>query len=110
MLFGETAFGEGVAPEVLQAFRFEGDPLRGGDIVVYHDALRTAREKTLEDFVSVDDDWLDQPRTFAGHPANRHFYWLHLLQDEARHTGQIVLMRKYLLPNPNPDFAAYQFP
>jgi hypothetical protein len=56
-----------------------------------------------------DGSWLRETRTFAGRPANMHYYWLHYLQDEARHTGQIILLRKHLIPGADPEFDPYVF-
>lgn len=89
------------------AFRFERDPLRGESIDAYVAHLADVRGTTMALFSSRSDRWLDEPRTFAGHPSNNHYYWLHLLMDEARHTGQIILARKYLLPEADADFDPY---
>jgi uncharacterized damage-inducible protein DinB len=90
-----------------QAFRFERDPLAGESIERYWDHLAAVREDTAALFAARDDAWLDEPRTFAGRPSNTHYYWLHLLMDEARHVGQIIVLRKYLLPEAAPEFDPY---
>lgn len=107
MLFDGARFGEGVDPELMAAFRFESDPLLGADVDAYHARLAAVRETTRTRLAEVDDAWLDTPRTFFGLPSNHHYYWLHYLQDEARHTGQIILIRKHLLPGADPEFEPY---
>jgi hypothetical protein len=56
-----------------------------------------------------DDASLEKSRTFSGHPANIHYFWFHYLQDEVRHTGQISLIRKHLLPSSDASFDPYNF-
>lgn len=93
--------------ELGRAFRYEADPLAGGDIDAYRAQLAAARERTRTVFAAKDDAWLDGERSFFGAPSNNHYYWTHLLMDEARHTGQVILIRKYLLPNPDAEFKPY---
>ena len=90
------------------AFEFK-DSLtpRGRDLESYLRCLRETRERTLAGMRSRTDDWLKEPRTFGGRPANAYYYWLHYLQDEARHTGQIILVRKYLVEDADPEFDPY---
>lgn len=101
-----TGFTEEDAPHE-EAFRFRGDPLAGRPLDAYVDHLAAVRRDTLALFAERTDAWLDEDRTFAGHPSNTHYYWLHLLMDEARHTGQIILLRKYLLPGADASFDPY---
>jgi uncharacterized damage-inducible protein DinB len=92
------------------AFELEAsDRPRGRALSSYLDALRETRERTLAGMRGRDDGWLREPKTFAGRPANLHYFWLHLLQDEARHTGQIILIRKHLMPGADPRFDPYVF-
>ena len=79
----------------------------GRSLEAYLHDLDAARAHTLEGLKTRDDAWLDTPRPFAGHPANHHYFWFHFLQDEARHTGQIILLRKHLIPQAEPDFEPY---
>ena len=51
--------------------------------------------------------WLASPRSFFGMAANNHYYWTHFLLDESRHTGQIILIRKYLLDASDAEFQPY---
>lgn len=93
--------------DVLAALRFEVAQPGDRDLAWYERALTASRAATLDGLRERDDAWLDTPTTFFGRPANVRYYWLHYLQDEARHTGQIVLIRKYLVPNPEPDLQPY---
>lgn len=90
-----------------RAFRFQGDPLAGSELAAYLEELAEARAKTRALFAAKDDSWLDTPRTFLGNAANYHYYWFHLLLDEGRHQGQIILLRKYLTPGADAAFEPY---
>lgn len=90
-----------------RAFQFGGDPLQGSELSVYLERLEEARAKTKELFADKDDAWLDTPRTFLGNPANYHYFWFHLLLDEGRHQGQIILLRKYLIDGADAAFDPY---
>lgn len=89
------------------AFRFERNPLAGADVSTYHEHLATVRARTLELLQAKDDAWLLAPKTFFGQPSNTLYYLFHMIQDEARHTGQIILLRKHLLPGADPEFEPY---
>lgn len=99
-----------VQDELRAAFDFERNPLAGRDLAAYRRALHDTRAETLRLLGEVDDDWLRTPRTFLGQPSNTHYYWMHLVQDEARHTGQVVLVRKYLLRDAEASFDPYVAP
>jgi uncharacterized damage-inducible protein DinB len=101
-----TGFGEDEG-DTDRAFRFAEDPLAGRGLDAYLAHLAEVRGATLALFAARDDGWLAEPRTFAGHPSTTHYYWLHLLMDEARHTGQIILLRKYLLGMADAAFDPY---
>lgn len=90
-----------------RAFQFGGDPLAGSELSVYLERLEEARAKTRALFADKDDAWLDTPRTFLGNPANYHYYWFHLLLDEGRHQGQMILLRKYLIGTADAGFDPY---
>jgi uncharacterized damage-inducible protein DinB len=94
-------------PEHVAALRFTAPQAPDRDLGAYLRDLASSREATLAGLRARDDAWLDAPKTFFGRPANVHYYWLHYLQDEARHTGQITLIRKYLLPTPEPGIDPY---
>lgn len=100
-LFGEADAG------FARAFRFEGDPLAGRGVDAYLAHLAEVRAASDALFVARDDAWLAEPRTFVRRPSTNHYYWIHLLMDEARHVGQIILLRKYLLPAADAAFDPY---
>lgn len=100
------AFPEGTESE-REVFGFVRDPLKGSELAAYVAALTEVRDRTKEIFAERDDDWLEQPRTFLFNPANFHYYWFHLILDEARHQGQMILLRKYLTEGADPDFNPY---
>lgn len=105
-----TSEGRGFGPddeEAADAFWYRRDPLKGQGLEAYLAHLAAVRQGTRALFEARDDAWLDDPRTFGGRPANVHYFWTHLLMDEARHTGQVILLRKYLLPGASPDFEPY---
>ena len=90
------------------AFRFKkGAEPKGRALEACLHDLSEVREKTLAELKNRGDDWLETPMTFAGHRANTHYYWFHYLQDEVRHTGQIILIRKHLLPDSDASFDPY---
>ena len=89
------------------AFRFERNPLAGNDVDAYHEHLAGVRARTLELLEPKDDAWLLETTTFFGQPSNKLYYLFHMLQDEARHTGQITLLRKHILPDADPAFQPY---
>ena len=93
--------------DLKQAFRFERNPLAGQEIAAYGDLLWTAHEASAGLLRTKEDSWLDTANTFAGRPSNFHYYWTHLLMDECRHTGQIILIRKHLMPGHDPSFHPY---
>ncbi len=95
------------AEEDKRAFGFEGDPLVGQGLDAYLERLEARRARTREIFAERDDAWLDEPRSFLGNPGNHHYYWFHLLLDEARHQGQMILLRRYLLPDADLEFQPY---
>jgi hypothetical protein len=90
------------------AFDSGGRP-RGRTIESCHAQLAETRARTLEGLRRQDDAWLDTPRTFSKQPSNTFYYWLHLLMDEARHTGQLILIRKHLVDGADPAFMPYGF-
>jgi len=89
-------------------FEFEGgERSHGLPLDAYVDALRETRARTLEGMSRRSDGWLDTPKTFMKQPANVFYYWFHFLLDEARHTGQVILIRKHLVKGADPDFYPY---
>ena len=100
-------FGDG-EEELEQAFRFERNPLAGNDLGPYRRHLLEMHRETASLLEGREDAWLDTATTFRGQPSNYHYYWTHLLMDEARHTGQLILIRKHLLPDSDPQFDPYR--
>lgn len=90
------------------AFRFERNPLAGREVAAYHEHLAAVRARTLEALAAKDDAWLLEPRTFFGQASNNLYYLFHMIQDEARHTGQIILLRKHVIAGADPDFQPYR--
>ena len=71
--------------------------IRGRDLQHYLDALAAVRAKTLAEFAKRDDRWLDEETPFwQGKPANNHFKWFHVFEDELNHRGQIRFLVKRL--------------
>jgi len=107
ILFEDRRFND--AEEALKrAFAFEGgEGTHGRDIASYHDELRRTREGTLDGLRKHDDAWLDAPKTFMKQPSNVFYYWYHYILDEARHTGQVILIRKHLMAGADPEFEPY---
>lgn len=109
MTFEDRGFDEAEKARWWPDFTFEAaDEARGAGIETYHAALAETRARTLAGMRERDDAWLTAPKTFSGRPSNVHYYWTHFLMDEARHTGQVILARKHLLPNADPDFMPYR--
>lgn len=93
--------------EFRQAFAFERNPLVGSGWIPYRDLLLKRHQDTVESLQKQEDRWLATPKTFGGRRSNLHYYWHHFVLDEARHTGQITLMRKHLLPESDFNFDPY---
>ncbi|MFC5596158.1 DinB family protein [Deinococcus cellulosilyticus] len=106
-----TFEGRRFAPDEIQLqtdFRLENsDQTRNQPLEVYLQALAETRTRTLQGMKAREDAWLETETTFFGQPANWHYYWFHYLQDEVRHTGQITLIRKHLIPEAQKDFNPY---
>ena len=93
--------------ELKRAFQFANNWLAGSDYEGYREELRRSHQETVSLLSRKGDAWLDTPTTFMGRPSNYHYYWTHLLMDEARHTGQAILIRKHLMPGHDPEFQPY---
>ncbi|WP_370638998.1 DUF664 domain-containing protein [Cohnella sp. REN36] len=71
--------------------------LSGRDMDHHWHVLQSVRDRTLALFREVDDAWLATEKPFwQGHPANYHFMWYHVFEDEINHRGQIRLIRQRL--------------
>lgn len=68
----------------------------------YLEELRVVREVTLSTLRQKDDEWLTltyQP--WGNRDWNNHFCWFHVLEDELRHQGQIVILKKEIARRQN---------
>jgi hypothetical protein len=70
--------------------------IRGHDLEHYLGLLDEARTKTLRELARRDDRWLEEVTPLRGRPANNHFRWFHVLEDEISHRGQIRWLRQRL--------------
>jgi uncharacterized damage-inducible protein DinB len=71
--------------------------IKGNSVEYYLDVLNSERNKVLELFKSVNDDWLyEEKPLWYNKPANNYFMWFHVFEDEINHRGQINLIRKRL--------------
>jgi uncharacterized damage-inducible protein DinB len=68
--------------------------LRGLPLDAYVARLAQVRARTLDELARRDDAWLDEASPFwGGRPANNHFRWFHVFEDELNHRGQIRWLR-----------------
>jgi uncharacterized damage-inducible protein DinB len=68
--------------------------IRGRPLEHYLERMRRVRERTLEELRRRDDAWLEETAPFwEGQPANNHFKWFHVFEDELNHRGQIRWLR-----------------
>ena len=71
--------------------------VKGHNLQYYLENLAAVREKTLAEFTKRDDAWLlEEAPWWNDEPANNHFKWFHVFEDEINHRGQIRLIRKEL--------------
>lgn len=71
--------------------------IRGHDLGYYQSLLDEVRARTLRELALRDDAWLETTAPFwGGRPANNHFKWFHVLEDEVNHRGQIRWLRRRL--------------
>jgi len=73
------------------------EKIKGNDLAYYLNKLDDVRNRTLELFKSVDDEWLYMEEKFWwNNQANHYFMWFHVFEDEINHRGQIRMIRKRL--------------
>ncbi|MBU5672089.1 DinB family protein [Paenibacillus brevis] len=73
------------------------EQIKGHELEYYLHQLDEVRNRTLEFFKSVNDDWLDTEEDFwYEKKANYYFMWFHVFEDELNHRGQIRLIRNRL--------------
>lgn len=71
--------------------------IKGRPLQVYLDTLAAARVKTLAEMAKRNDAWLEEESPFwRDQPANNHFKWFHVFEDELNHRGQIRWLVKRL--------------
>lgn len=72
---------------------FKGHPLEWS-----LNRLSSSRERTLLELARRDDGWFYHPYKPWGRKTwNNAFCWFHVVEDEIRHQGQIIILRKELL-------------
>ena len=69
--------------------------LRGRPLEAYLEDLAAARAGTLRALAQREDDWLDRPLP-ADPRKNAHWAWVHVMEDELGHAGQIRWLRARL--------------
>jgi len=73
------------------------EKIRGNELSFYLNKLDLVRNRTLELFKSVDDEWLQiEEKFWWDNQANHYFMWFHVVEDEINHRGQIRIIRKRL--------------
>ena len=73
------------------------EKIKGNDLAFYLSKLDQVRNRTLELFKSVNDEWLTIEEEFWwNNQANNYFKWFHVFEDEINHRGQIRIIRKRL--------------
>lgn len=74
------------------------EQIKGNDLSFYLNKLDEIRNRTLELFTTVSDDWLSvEVENWAGKKtANHYFMWFHVFEDEINHRGQIRMIRSRL--------------
>jgi uncharacterized damage-inducible protein DinB len=74
------------------------EQIKGNKIEHYLEQLADVRNKTIEAFKALPDEWLfEQTPFWWDRPANNYFKWFHVFEDELSHRGQIRLIKKMLL-------------
>jgi uncharacterized damage-inducible protein DinB len=93
-LFNEAETGQwGAALELGDKARQE---IRGYSLQDYITILKDVRQKTLNGLQERHDDWLYIVSDWWGHkPANHYFKWVHVMEDEISHRGQMRIIKKY---------------
>lgn len=73
------------------------EQIKGNSLEYYLDVLQSERNKVLELFKTVNDNWLyEEKPLWYNKPANNYFMWFHVFEDEIHHRGQINLIRRRL--------------
>jgi len=91
--------------------------IRGHELAFYVDRLERVRARTLSELARRDDAWLEAQTSFGqGQPANNHFKWFHVFEDElitAAKSGGFANGRRrwdwdgdWVSPDSSPSFRA----
>ena len=77
------------------------DQINGNSIDFYLEQLAETRNKTIETFKTLKDEWLFEQMSFwDGLPTNNYFKWFHVFEDELNHRGQIRIIKKKMINKP----------
>lgn len=68
------------------------ETLKGQNAKYYFDTWDMVRARTIEEFKKRDDEWLAQ--NYSGSSSNNHFAWFHVMEHQANHLGQMLIVRK----------------
>lgn len=69
--------------------------IKGNTIEFYLENLQMTRNKTVEQFKQLDEDWLyEETDWWYGEKGNNFFKWFHVFEDEINHRGQIRMIKK----------------
>jgi uncharacterized damage-inducible protein DinB len=69
--------------------------INGNRVEFYLENLRLTRNKTVEQFKQLDEDWLyEETDWWYGEKGNNFFKWFHVFEDEINHRGQIRMIKK----------------
>lgn len=73
------------------------EQIHGNMIDFYMKELTDVRNKTIETFQTLPDEWLFQQTPFwFDQQANNYFKWFHVFEDEINHRGQIRIIKKMM--------------
>ncbi|MEK5171894.1 DinB family protein [Heyndrickxia sp. FSL W8-0496] len=73
------------------------EQIHGNTIDFYMKELTDVRNKTIETFQTLPDEWLFQQTPFwFDQQANNYFKWFHVFEDELNHRGQIRIIKKMM--------------
>ncbi|MDN5211865.1 DUF664 domain-containing protein [Fulvivirgaceae bacterium BMA12] len=72
--------------------------IKGNDFKFYQNEFKKVRENTLSELAKRDDNWLMEvdENHYWGAPVNNYCQWFHVIEHEAQHVGQIMILRKKL--------------
>ncbi|MGM0827909.1 MAG: DinB family protein [Bacillota bacterium] len=69
--------------------------INGNRLEFYLENLQRTRNKTVEQFKQLDEDWLyEETDWWYGEKGNNFFKWFHVFEDEINHRGQIRMIKK----------------